>query len=102
MKARNATQHILKTDRLNITLQNQFKDFKKHIKSLLHKTKQKYYHSQIITSNNDIASTWQIVNKAIPYHKSKSSINVTENALSKAESFNTFFANVGKETFEKT
>ncbi len=49
-----------------------------------------------------MASTWKIVNETIPSHKSKPSINETENAQSKAESFNTFFANVGKETFEKT
>ncbi len=69
---------------------------------MFHKTKQKYYHNQIIISKNDIASTWKIVNEAIPSHKSKPSINVTENAQRKAESFNTFFACVGKETFEKT
>ncbi len=33
MKARNEAQHILKTDRLNTTFQNQYKDLKKHVKT---------------------------------------------------------------------
>lgn len=36
-KARNKAQNILKADRLNITLQNQYEDLKKRVKKLLYK-----------------------------------------------------------------
>ncbi len=102
MKARNEAQTILKNDRLNPTLQNHYKELKKRVKKLLNKTKKEYYHNQLSNSKNNIAATWKIVKDAIPPSKTKSNTCIIEDEQNKAEEFNTFFANVGKNTYDKT
>lgn len=102
IKARNESQNILKANRLNPTLQNKYRELKKRAKQILNKTKKEYYHSKLINSKQNIASTWRFVKEVIPPAKTKSNTCVIENEQTKAEEFNTFFANVGKNTFENT
>ncbi len=46
--------------------------------------------------------TWKIIKNFIPSKNSKSKTSVTENVQNIAEDFNSFFANVGKNTFDNT
>ncbi len=50
LKVRNKAQKILKSDRLNATLQNLYKNLKSRIKELIHNSKKEYYHSQLSSS----------------------------------------------------
>ena len=75
---------------------------KKEVKQAIAKTKKEYYQNELKNSSNNIASTWNIVKNIVPSSKSKSSILPTDNDKTTADKFNGFFANVGKNTFEKT
>ncbi|KAK7073285.1 hypothetical protein SK128_002766 [Halocaridina rubra] len=52
---------------------------------------------------HDTAATWKVIRSMIPNEKSTSESyeNITE-LKDKAENFNNYFANVGKNTYEKT
>ena len=102
MKERNVAQNDLKINRLNPLLRNHYKQLKKQVKNTLRRAKKEYYHNQIINSKDNIASTWKIIRDIIPPQKSKSNACITEDVLNKAEDFNSFFANVGENTFTET
>ncbi len=48
------------------------------------------------------AATWKVIRDNVPGKNVKSINHNFENKEEKAEEFNNFFANVGKNTFEKT
>ena len=99
MKARNETQKRLKRDRYNPVLYNEYKQKKKRVKSMIHTAKSNYFKEEIKKCNNT-KDTWKAIKRIIP-SKSYTKCNYGD-TMGKANKFNHFFANVGKETYEKT
>ncbi len=102
IRAKKEARKLLKNDRYNITLQNQYRNVKKQVKQIITNTKKDYYHKELANSSNNIASTWNIIKNMVPSSKIKSGISLTDSEGSTVDSFNAFFANVGKNTFDKT
>lgn len=92
----------LKQNRTNTSLQTNCKHLKKKVKHLINQAKHKYYHNQLSNSKNNPSSTWKIIKDIIPDKKNNPSTHTFSDEKAKAEEFNEFFANVGKNTFNKT
>ena len=88
IKLRNKLQKDLKADRYNVTLQEQYKNEKKKVKTLLIKAKKDYYHEKFLSYRGDMKNTWKTVKTIIPNDKSSSKNTVCE---SRADEFNEFF-----------
>ncbi len=92
----------LKSDRQNVTLQEQFKQEKKHVKTLFTAGKSEYYRKQLQDTKGDTSKTRKIIKNILPDCKSNSNGFNFENLTNKANEFNFHFANVGKNTYERT
>ncbi|RUM30450.1 MAG: hypothetical protein DSY42_04590 [Aquifex sp.] len=99
---KNAIHNDLKRDRANILLLEQYKNIKKQVKSLIQSTKKDYYLKELINNKNNSTDKWNIIKEIIPNPKNSSEDYVFSDKEAKAEEFNTFFANIGKNTFEIT
>ena len=95
---KNNVRTYLKKDRHNVQLQNEFKDQKKLVKSCITTAKKEYYLKQFNENRGNIKGTWNIIKEIIP-NKKRSNVNKFDNTIEKANEFNNFFANVGKNTF---
>ena len=103
MAIRNTLQWRLKLDRNNVTLEEQYKNERNKVKSLLRNAEQEYYRDQLHNNKGNTAATWKIIKNIVPNKKSTANINLeSENELERAEEFNELFIDVGKRTFEKT
>lgn len=100
MGIRNDLQKSLKKDRYNTLLQEQYKQEKKRVKSLIQNAKSNYFREQIHKCKGNSGDTWKVVRQIIP-NRSNSKQNDYDDVLNKAEEFNTFFASVGRKTYEK-
>ena len=98
---KNKILSMLKNDRSNIQLQNDFKDQKKLVKSCIATTKNDYYLRQFNDNKGDIKGTWNVIKKIVPNKKSSPKINKFDNPDEKANEFNKFFANVGRNSYEQ-
>ena len=99
MKTRDELQKILKNDRNNIELQQQHKIWKNQIKSSLESAVKSYYKDQMDNCKYDMTKTWKIIESMTP-GKSNIFANMSlEELLHKANTFNEYFANVGKKIF---
>ncbi len=105
IRERNTTQKNLKNDRLNVVLQLKYKRLKGEVKKLLYKTKSDYYSNKLETNKSNSAATWNTLRQLMPANKHTSPLELNsdcEAVKNKAETFNNFFANVGRVTFEKS
>ena len=105
MQERNNVQQNLKRDRNNLSLQDRYKTLKKQVRKILRQTKSEYYNNKLEENRGDSATTWSILRELVPNNKNKSNPISTKDEseiLRKVEEYNTFFANVGKSTFEKS
>ena len=93
---RNRLQKELKGNRSNVPLQEQYRNEKKRVKSLIVKAKTNYYHGKFNSCRGDIKGTWKVIKDLIPNNKKNSGIS------GRVNEFNSFFSNVGKNTFEKS
>lgn len=102
IKERNKAQTILKSHRLNPTLQIKFKDIKRRVKNLITSTKKKYYQQELENSKNNIAATWKTLKNIIPSKRQNKTTPPLETLNDKVDDFNKFFASVGLRTYEST
>ncbi len=102
MNLRNETQKKLKSDRTNAALQEQYKQEKKQVKTLIAETKAEYYNNKFKENKGNAAKTWKTIREIVPNSKNNVSDCNLEDKGNKANEFNVHFANVGKSTFEKT
>ncbi len=70
-RRRNNIRIELKSDRQNITLQEQFKQEKEHVKTLITAGESEYYRKQLQDTKGDTSKTWEIKN-IVPNRKSNS------------------------------
>ncbi len=75
---------------------------KKQVKSLIQSTKKKLLPERTHQQQNNSTEKWNIIKDIIPNAKNSSQDYVFLDKRVKAEEFNTFFANIGKNTFELT
>ena len=77
-----------------------YKLSKKRVKSMIRIAKANFHRSKFMNGRNNRRTMWNIINEVIPSKsKCNSSIMVNDPAAS-ADTFNEFFANVGKKTFQ--
>ena len=106
MHERDEAQINLKNDRSNVNLQSTYKELIKRSEKVNKKNL-----SQSITATSlraiyrgNSVATWKILNQVISKDKRKAPLEIDKDEgklKKKVESFNNFFANVGKITFEK-
>ncbi len=99
---KNAIHYDLKRDLANLLLLEQFRNMKKQVKSLIQSTKRDYYLKELTINKNNSTDKWNIIKEIIPNPKNSSEDYGFLDKEAKAEEFNTFFANIGKNTFELT
>lgn len=100
MDVRNDLQKRLKKDRYNILLQDEYKREKKRVKSLIHNSKSNYTKEKIHNCKGNTKDTWKVIKKIIP-NRPNTKQCIFEDSNLKANEFNDFFANVGRNTHEK-
>ena len=99
---RNDLQKEVKNNRANIELHELYKTEKKRIRLLIKKCKTDYFKDKFNNCEGDIAATWKVVNDLIPKAKSDKHLPNFEDDLKKAEEFNDFFVNMGKNAYENS
>ena len=100
---RNAIHNKLETDRTNVLLmEQQYRHEKKQVKLFIQSTKNEYYKNKLTNTRSNSSDTWNVIREIIPNHKNCSRGYILDDMKRKAEEFNYFFANVGKNTFELT
>ncbi|KAK4326723.1 hypothetical protein Pmani_002781 [Petrolisthes manimaculis] len=102
MNLRDDIRKKLKRDRHNITLLEQYKREKKRVRSLIAEGKAKYYHNELWESRSNMSKTWKTIKAIIPSSKNSPKDYISDADVDKANKFNTHFANIGKNTYEKT
>ena len=103
MRERNSIQNQLKNDRNNEQLRETYKTLKKHVKTLLHKSKSEYHNKKLDENKGNTAATWNILRQLIPKTKNCSLVEANKvEAKTMADNFNNFFTNVGKVTYERS
>lgn len=102
MKERDKLQIEFKKNRHDNRLENNYRLEKKRIKGLIHQSKNNYFREEFRKCGN-MKSTWGVVRSMIPpLNKSNSNENTEEDMKIKAEHFNEYFSQIGKQTFEKS
>ena len=104
MRERDGLQMDLKEDESNQLLRQNYKEQKKKVKTLIDTSRKEYYRGEFQRNKHDISASWKIAKKVL-YNVNNSNLQISEckeDLTSKADSFNEFFANVGKDTYEKT
>ena len=71
---------------------------------MLSEKKKHYFREEFSKCKGDIKGTWNVINKIIPINKKCSGQlnNLGENDQQKANDFNEYFANIGKNMYEKS
>ena len=102
MKVRDNLQKVLKSDRYNVVLQRQYKEQKKSVKLMIQTGKNFFYREKLDNCKHDIAETWKVIKSMNSDVKSNLMQENRDTILKKANDFNDYFANVGKNAFEKS
>ena len=104
MRKRDELQMHTKKDRYNTILRESYKEQKKKVSSLLNESRKDYFREEFRKNKNDITASWKLAKNVISNgcNKKVSAPQNKNNLVTKAESFNEFFSNVGKSTFDKT
>ena len=104
MRERDGLQGNLKDDKYNVLLRDNYKTHKKKVKTLIDNSRKEFYREEFRRNKHDISASWKITKKML-YVTNNSSLQMSESKddmVRKAETFNEFFADVGKKTYEKT
>ncbi len=101
MKLKNETRKMFIFDTQNVALQDQYKR-EKQIKTLIDESKNQYYGNNLNENKSNVAKTWKTIRDIIPNSKHKVSNCNFDNEITKANEFNKHFADVGRNTYEKT
>lgn len=99
---RKNVQNKLKLNPHNVLLQQEFKDKKKCVKSSITNAKKNYYKHQLQENKCNTSGVWKVIRDIVPNHKCSTNSPDFDDVLENAAEFNSFFANVGKETFDKS
>ena len=104
MKERDELQLRTKTDSFNMILRNNYKEQKKKVNSLINSSRKEYFREEFRKNKNDITASWKIAKKVISNDSTrKESMPQSKDDLAtRAESFNKFFSDVGRLTFNTT
>ena len=104
MRVRDELHKEFKLDRNNPTKENNYKREKKRVKIIITNNKNNYFREEFKKSKGNIKGTWNVIKKIIPDNKISPGMHedTTEDTHNRAEAFNEYFANVGKNTFEKS
>ncbi len=102
MNQRDNTRKNLKYDRLNLTLLEQYKRVKTRVTSLFAEVKAKHYHNELEESRSNMSKTWKTIKEIVPNSKNNTNNQIFDSDVDKANEFNYHFANIGKNTYEKT
>ncbi len=102
MNIRNTTRVKLKCDRHNADLQEQYKQEKERVKTLSAECKARYYHNEFLNNKGNISKTWKTTREIVPDSKNISNNYNFDHVVDKANEFNSYFANVGKNAYTKT
>lgn len=102
MRRRDDLPKKSKNYRSNVTLEGQYKDEKKRVEQLVHTSKKDNFKDQLNNAKGNSGATWKVVRKIVPKVKSNPGSHSFDNDIEKAEEFNRYFANVGRESFEKS
>ncbi len=101
MATRDTLQARLESDRHNTVLQEQYKQERNRVKSLLRTSEQATYRDEIYDCRGNTTATWKIIKEITP-NKRETNNNNFENESDMAEKFNDVFVNVGERTFQTT
>ena len=96
----------LKKDRSSINLETIYKNLKRQVRGLIKISKSKYYNDKLNNNSGNYKAIWKTIRELVPNNKNNakilSNIDDKESMKQIANTFNTFFAKVGKDTFEKS
>ncbi len=99
---KNAIHNKLKRDRTNALLIEQYRHEKKQVKAFIQLSKKQYYLNKLTNNKNNSTAKWKVIKEIIPNQKNCQKGYIFEDMETKAEEFNNFFADVGKNTYELT
>lgn len=99
---RDDTRRKLKCDRLNTTLFEQYKREKKHIRTLIAEGKARHYNNKFQESRGNTSKTWRTIKEIIPNFAKNGNDHTFDADVNKANEYNVHFANIGKNTYQKT
>lgn len=102
MECREDTRKKLQSDRYNIVLQEQYKQRKKCVKSLIVESKTEYYRNKLQENRGNVSKTWKTIREIVPNCKNNATDFNFDDKVNKANDFNAHFANVGENTYRKT
>ena len=103
MNDRNEAQCILKNDRQNIFLQQNYKAAKKFVKTLIKNSTADHYRNRLVNCRGKTDDTWKVVREMVPSQKNTHNNPYNfENKIDKAEEFNNFFSKVGENTYKRS
>ncbi len=96
----NAIQRKLKENKLNGTLQEEYQNLKINVTTMIRTAKREHYNKEFTSKRGDIAATWRVVRQLVPDNNSKDGdcLSIDD----KVDQLNTYFANVGKNAFDKS
>ena len=100
MRSRDTLQKQLKSRRYDSLLQEQYKSAKKKVRSLIKTRKKEYYSEKLRDCKGKSSNTWKVIKEAIP--KNTDETHNFDNVKEKAEEFNNYFANVGRNAYLKS
>ena len=104
MKRRNDLQRQFKANKQNFDIERAYKIEKSHVIEMLSEKKKNYFMEEFSKCEGDIKGTWNVFNRMIPISKkcSRQLDDLDENDQQKANDFNGYFANIGKNMYEKS
>ncbi len=92
----NNAEAKLKYDQHNAHLQEQYKQEKKQVKTIIAGSTSIYYHGEFLKNKGNISKTWKTIREIVPDTKNSSNIYNLDNVLDKTNEFTSYFAIVGK------
>lgn len=104
IKKRDQLKKKLLTDKKNLILINNYKNYRNKLTTIIKKTKDTYYKNEIINSQNNLKKIWELINEATNSTKTKNNkININDDNGNlivqdnnqKANIFNKYFTNIG-------
>ena len=103
MRVRDNLHITFKSNKQDLNSESNYRREKKLVKEMSGK-KKNYFKDEFSKCKGNMKGTWGVINKIIPVNKKASNLNdISEtNVQQKANDFNSYFASVGKNTFEKS
>ena len=99
---RDSLHRQLKENNNDVALRTSYKEKKKSVKLEMDKCKAEYFQNEFKKCRHNIKQSWKITKSLIPDKKCQIDQCNFDSIDDKAEEFNSYFSNVGKEAFNKT